>query len=404
MAIRARIACAGAAIVTVAALGTADPALGAAALTLSATSGPSGGGNTLVATAASAVFGVGVTPTVSFQTTGASGTTACSGTLTDPVAIAVNPSSPFAQTAGTVVAPAANVIKLSATKLVIKVPSSASTDATNTDGLVLGDNQTIARYNACVYNGATVGTSTLVASGAYSIAAPPTVTAVTPTHGPSLGGTTIAVSGTNLTAGMTASIGGTALTGVQVNADGTQFTAVTPAHAPSVSPETITVGTVGGSVTSSGLYTFSNGIVVTPPTAQGVADGGTTQILDIAGTGFVGVGFPSTPAAASDATTAEAHVFLVRGRYDQSDDGSGVWTSPPVAECGDVLVIDDEELICTLDLTSSIPAGTTATAASNDIPDGAYTVTIVDTGAIGAITPGYQTDVTFAATFTISSY
>jgi hypothetical protein len=404
MAIGARIVCAGITTATIAVLGVADPALAAAALTLSSASGPSGGGNTLVATAASAVFGVGVTPTVTFQTTGASGTATCSSTLTDPVAITVNPSPPFAQTAGTVVAPALNVIKLSATKLVIKVPSNASSDATNTDGLVLGDNQTIARYNACVYNGSTVGTSTLVASGAYSIAAPPTVTGVTPSHGPSLGGTTIAVSGTNFTTGMTASIGGIALSGIQVNADGTQFTAVTPAHTPSTSPETITAGTVGGSVTSAALYTFTNGIVVTPSTAEGVADGGTTQILDIAGTGFLGVGFPSTPAAASDATTAEGHVFLVRGRYDQTDDGNGGWTSPPVAECGDVLVIDDEELICTLDLTSSIPAGSTATAAATDIPDGAYTVTIVNTGVIGPAAPDYQTRVTNAATFTIAAY
>jgi hypothetical protein len=393
-----------AATTTAAVLGTASPALAEARLTLSSTSGPGGGGNTVVAVAASPVFGVGVLPTVTFQTTGAAGTSTCATRLTAPEAIAVDAAPPFAQTAGTVVTPAADVVKLSATKIVVEVPSGDSNDGINLNGLALGTDQTVGRYNLCVYNGATVGTSALIASGAYSIAAVPTVTAVSPANGPALGGTTIAVTGTSFTSGMTASVGGVALTGIEVNAEGTQFTAVTPAHVASPAAQTITVNAIGGSATSGGLFTFTNGIAVTPSTTRGTADDGTTQILDITGVGFSGVGFPDNPATAASGTTDVAHVFLVRGRYDQSDNGGGVWANPPVAECGEVLVLNDAELICTLDLTASIPSGSTDTAAGADIPDGAYTVTIVDTGVIGPTPPAYQTDVTSAATFTVAAY
>jgi hypothetical protein len=403
---RSRMLRAGIAAGTVAAavVGIASPALAAAALTLSANSGPSGGGNTIIATAPTAIFGIGVTPTVTFQSAGVSGSTQCATTLTAPVLIAVNATTPFAQTAGTVVAPAPNVVKLTSTKIVVTVPSSSSNDGTNTGGLALGTSQTVGKYNMCVYNGSTVGTSTLLASAVYTIAAAPTVTAVVPTSGPALGGTAISVTGTGFTTGMTATIGGVALSNVVVGAGGTSFTATTPSHA-AATAQTITVNATGGAVTSSGLFAFTNGITVTPSTVVGAANGGTTAVLDITGVGFSTVGFPATPVAVgtNDAATAVGHIFLVKNRYLQTLT-AGVWTNPPVAECGTVLVINDGELICTLDVTSSIPATTHANAATPAIPDGAYTVTIVNTGVIGPTAPTYQTDVTSPATLTVSAY
>jgi hypothetical protein len=56
------------------------------------------------------------------------------------------------------------------------------------------------------------------------------VSAVNPTSGPTAGGTSLTITGTNFAAGATVTVGGTAATGVIVN-NSTTITATTPAHA-----------------------------------------------------------------------------------------------------------------------------------------------------------------------------
>jgi hypothetical protein len=72
-------------------------------------------------------------------------------------------------------------------------------------------------------------------------AAPPTVTvtAVSPNHGPWLGGAPITVTGTGFQSGATLTIGGTAATSVVV-VNATTITAKTPAHAPGTVDVTVT--------------------------------------------------------------------------------------------------------------------------------------------------------------------
>ncbi len=99
----------------------------------------------------------------------------------------------------------------------------------------------------------------------YAAAPAPTVGGITPNTGPSAGGTSVTINGTNFVAGATVSIGGTAATGVVVN-NATTITATTPAHA---------AGTVNVVVQNPDAQTgtLTNGFTFTAP------PGGETVLL-----------------------------------------------------------------------------------------------------------------------------
>ncbi|TMG40064.1 MAG: hypothetical protein E6H88_00515, partial [Chloroflexi bacterium] len=115
--------------------------------------------------------------------------------------------------------------------------------------------------------------------------APPTVTAVSPTSGPTAGGTPIAITGTNFAAGATVSVGGTPATGVSV-LSATQLNATTPAHAAGPADVVVTIGGQSSATSPGDRFTY----VVPPPTvtavnpASGTTAGGTP--ITITGTGF----------------------------------------------------------------------------------------------------------------------
>ena len=109
----------------------------------------------------------------------------------------------------------------------------------------------------------------------------PVVTGVSPSSGTTAGGTSIAITGSNLTGATSVTVGGVAATGVQVFTDN-QITAFTPAG--TAGTASVIVTTPGGSNAANSLFTY-----VTPPTgpvawlsAEGVAD-------DITGRGNHGV-------------------------------------------------------------------------------------------------------------------
>ncbi|MFI6310238.1 IPT/TIG domain-containing protein, partial [Nocardia fusca] len=137
----------------------------------------------------------------------------------------------------------------------------------------------------------TGGTSNGVA---YTYIAVPTLTTIAPNAGPVAGGTTVVLTGTNLTGATAVSFGGTPATSFTVNSS-TQITAVAPAH--SVGTILVTVTTVGG--TSNGVsYTY-----VAVPTLTTIAPntgpvaGGTTVVLTGTNlTGATAVSFGGTPA------------------------------------------------------------------------------------------------------------
>lgn len=397
---------------TVAALGLMSPAYAEAKLTLSAASGPSGVANAITATAPTAIF-AGITPVVQFTNTG-TGTTACPTSYSTPVERVITVAG--AQTAGIIGVPAANIRKVTDTKLVITTPTTSlvvpgtGAEAYNATGLALAVNgsvtQSTAKYNVCVYAGSTAGnatTSGLLASGTYTIAAAPTVTNITPESGPSLGGQKVTVTGTGFTTGLTATIGGSALTGITVNATGTQFTATTPARTAG-NDLVLVVNATGGSVDSTDDvqtdddYSYLNGITVQPNTNAG-ADAVT---LDIMGVGFSNYTW-ATPA---NSLADSPHIFLVPGTYNATADSgqsaeADKRTVGPTGECGDVLVIGDTELVCNLDITKSIDQ-VTGVAGGTRLAEGAYVVTVVSSGT--AVVPAFQTKVTSGSIFIVAAY
>ncbi|MBI4942701.1 MAG: IPT/TIG domain-containing protein [Actinobacteria bacterium] len=379
-----RTALAAIAAVGLAALATgvgAGPASAAAvAGTLSATSGPSGGTNTLTMTTTAAKFFTGTL--VSFQYK-ATATTACSAAYASAVAVS--------STAGIVLA---TPKILSSTKIAITVPSTVA----------LQGSATSANWLVCVYPGSNTTTSLLSASAAYSIAAKPTlaVSPISPASGPALGGGTVTVTGTNFITGLTAKIGSVALTGITV-ASGTTFTATVPPQAAG-SAMSLSVTTTGGTATKAAAYTYTNGIIVTPnttPTATAATD------LDILGVGFSGLDFAGAVSGGSfktDGTApadAGAHVFIVQGDYDSTDNSSAK-TLAEAGECVNVLVVSDTELICTLNTADKYnQSGDPA------IADGVYTITVVNDGQVDAVTNNVdysESIISSGSTFTVAPY
>ncbi|GAA0510644.1 hypothetical protein Ade02nite_46000 [Paractinoplanes deccanensis] len=286
------------------------------AITLSSTVGPAGVTNGITATS-TANFLLGVSTLAANYVTAER----CPVTYT-------------AATTGVVEGAVGSVRKLANNRLAATVPVLTLTNGSPTV------------YQACFYNGSTVGQSTLVGSAAYTVMNPHTVASVAPTSGSVLGGTEIVVTGTNFptTAGsITATLGGVPLlniTPVSPNA----FTATTPQHA-AENDATLVVTTVSGNRTLANAFSFLNDLVVSPNTAPN-----TTSAIDLTvkGVGFYSVTFGTA--------AANAHMYLVNGAYNPTDIGGTTKANGPMSECADVLVISDTELICTLSLNRRFDA------------------------------------------------
>jgi uncharacterized protein YhjY with autotransporter beta-barrel domain len=172
--------------------------------------------------------------------------------------------------------------------------------------------------------------------GLYTYIAAPTVTAISPTSGPTAGGTSVTITGTNFTGATSVTIGGAAASGITV-VNPTTITAVTPAG--TAGARDVIVTTPGGSGTGSGLYTY-----VAAPTVTGVSPGygstaGGTSVT-ITGTSFTGatavtiggaaasgvtVVNPTTITAITPAGTAGARDVIVT-TPGGSGTGSGLYT------------------------------------------------------------------------------
>jgi hypothetical protein len=325
--------------VTVAA--TAAPSYAATSLTLGATAGPSGGGNTVTMTAPSATFASG--QAVEFQYVGS---TTCATTYQTPVAVAATGTTTVTQTAG-IIAVTSFTIN-SGTSALLTVPSGVA--LYNSGGTV----QTYAKYNICVYAGTTVGSSALVANGSaiYTIGIKAVIAGISPSSGSIAGGTVVTIRGANFpalvstgTQLLTASVGGTALTITSVAADGTSFTATAPPHAEG-GPFLLSVSTPGGATTTIGstttkanLFRYTNGIVITPNTVPNNRYAPTP--VDVRGVNFASLTFTTT----GTIDDVNAHVYLVPGTYDPA---GSTKANGEVAECVNVIVISDQELVCSM--------------------------------------------------------
>ncbi len=99
------------------------------------------------------------------------------------------------------------------------------------------------------------GTSAAGAADQFTYTATgPTLTGASPASGPAAGGTSVTLSGTNLTGATAVSFGGTAATSFSVTS-ASAITAVAPAHA--AGPVTVSVTTPGGTVTLASGFTYA---------------------------------------------------------------------------------------------------------------------------------------------------
>ncbi|HWS31632.1 MAG TPA: IPT/TIG domain-containing protein [Actinoplanes sp.] len=403
---RTCLACAASTVLALA--GTTGPASAAPqTLTLNSPFGVSGGGNTLVGTVPAAALGTFPSkPTVQFQ----AGNCANQSRVVSPIVVG----SGGTLTSGAVTVPPDDVTRISSTKVAFRVPTKsypelgddANPSTINTNGLVLDAGQSSAKWSVCLYDNDTAS-GTLLASTSYTLVQKPTITSVSPTASQVSGGTTITVNGTGFlpftspNIPITASIGGAPLSNIKVAANGASFTATTGPRGAGTG-QYLTVIAPGGKVVSSDpdnnpatfespiLFEYSNGINVTP----NLAASGSSITLDITGGGFSDLTFDAN----GSPTSANAHVFLVRGSYLAAGNRG-------VAECTDVVVIADTELICNLDLTAGSLNSTTGASTPNiPVPDGAYTVTVVANGATTAGADAQPTIVSSGSTFTVAAY
>ena len=128
------------------------------------------------------------------------------------------------------------------------------------------------------------GTATKTSAFTYIVPLP-TIGSVSPTSGPTTGGTTITIAGTNLTGATSVTVGGIAATNIVV-VSSTSVTATTPAG--TAGAKSVAVTTAGGTATKTSAFTY---IVLLPtissvtPTS-GPTTGGTT--ITITGTNLTG--------------------------------------------------------------------------------------------------------------------
>lgn len=196
------------------------------------------------------------------------------------------------------------------------------------------------------------GTSSVVVADQFTYIPTPTITSISPSAGPTAGGTLVTITGANFTGVTAVAFGGTAATGFSF-VSATQITATSPAGTGTVD---ITVTTPAGTsgITAADQFTYVAAPTVTSisPTS-GPEAGGTTVVLT--GSGFSAA--PPTGAVKFGATTA---------LYTVNSNTQITATSP--AGTG------------TVDVTVTTPGGTSATTSADQF-------TYVPTPAVASVAP-----------------
>ena len=232
------------------------------------------------------------------------------------------------------------------------------------------------------------------ATTGFTYIAAPTVTSVSPTAGPTGGGNTVTITGTNLSNASAVTFGATAATGWTVNS-ATQITATAPAN--SAGTYDIRVTTAGGTsaVSAADQYTYINAPTVTSVSPiAGPTGGGQTVV--ITGTGFAAA--PGTGAVKFGAANATYTI----------NSNTQITATSPANSAG------------TYDVTVTTPGGTSATSAADQYTyinaptvtsvsptsgptAGGTTVTITGTGFAAANPTGAVKFGASNATYTINS-
>ena len=240
------------------------------------------------------------------------------------------------------------------------------------------------------------GTSAMIPSCQFTYQNAPTVTGVSPNHGPLAGGTSVTITGTGFIGATGVSFGGTAGTAVTV-VSGTQITATSPAGTGTVH---IIVTTSEGENTPESADQFAYQVA---PTVTGVSPnhgalaGGT--VVTLTGTGFIGA------TGVSFGGTAGTAVTVVSGTQITA-------TSPAGTGTVDITVITPEGTSSTSSadqFTYQAAPTVTGVSPNHGVIGGGTSVTLTGTGFLGAtgvsfgVTPGTAVTVVSGTQITVTS-
>ena len=146
---------------------------------------------------------------------------------------------------------------------------------------------------------------TAVQAGGYTFAPPPQVHSISPAYGPLAGGSTVTITGENLTEALSVAIGAAQATSFTVVSD-TELTAITPAGF--AGPAAVTVTTPGGTH-SNDLYTYKPAPVIASASPnKGPAAGGAT--VSITGENFTAATLVTFGGAAAASFTVESDTSI----------------------------------------------------------------------------------------------
>ncbi|WP_218834982.1 IPT/TIG domain-containing protein [Paenibacillus sp. E222] len=220
------------------------------------------------------------------------------------------------------------------------------------------------------------GTSTTSAADQYTYHAEPTITSVSPTSGPTTGGTAVTLTGTNLTDATEVMFGATAATSYTVNS-ATQITAIAPAG--SAGTVDVTVTTPGGTSTTSAAnqYTYHAAPTITSMSpVSGPTTGGTTVTLS-------GTNLTDATAVKFGATAATSYTV---------NSATQITAIAPAGSAG------------TVDVTVTTPGGTSTTSAANQFTwfVVTYAISPLSDETLNALTAGYASGTQATKTVTLT--
>jgi hypothetical protein len=204
----------------------------------------------------------------------------------------------------------------------------------------------------------------------------PTLTAVSPTSGPTSGGTAVTLTGANFASGATVSFGGIAATSVVV-VSGTQITANTPPHAQgSVSVVVTNPNGQAATLTSGFKFTGPTPTLTAVSPTSGSTSGGTAVTL-------TGTNFVSGPTVTFGGTAASSVVVVVSGTQITAN------TPPHAAGTVSVVVTNPDGQTATLasgfTFTGAAPT-LTAVSPTSGSTTGGTAVTLTGTNFVSGAT------------------
>jgi len=239
------------------------------------------------------------------------------------------------------------------------------------------------------------GTGTGTQLFTYVAQAPPTVTGIAPTSGPTGGGTTITITGTNFTGATSVSVGGNPATFVQV-VSATTITAHTPPGAAGIADVVVTTPAGNSATSSADHFAYKAGPTVTAvlPTS-GAAAGGDT--VTITGTGFTGATAVAFGATAATSFTVNSDTSITA----KDPAGTGTVDITVTTPFGTSAKSSADQFTY---VTPASPPTVTGVSPSSGSTSGGTTVTVTGTNFTGATavnfgsTPGTSVSVDTSGT------